>query len=114
MVILWLAFGIGLPFFFLYMKLIVTVTDKAVEVYFRPLTRRTIPLTDIARAEARTYSPVREYGGWGIRGAIGRKRAYNVSGNEGVELALVDGSTLMIGSQNAGELAQAIAAAQGS
>ena len=110
-VLLWVLIGIGLPLFFLYLRLIVTVTDESIDIRFRPLTRRTIPITDVTHVEARTYAPLREYGGWGIRG-WGGKRAYNVSGRRGVELTLVDGGKLMIGSQRANELAQAIAAAQ--
>lgn len=113
MVILWLLFGIGLPLLFLYVKLTVTVTDDAVDIRFRPLARRTIPISDIAQAEACTYSPLREYGGWGIRAGRGGKRAYNVSGDRGVELTLTDGRKVMIGSQRPDELAQAIAAARG-
>lgn len=114
MIILWLAFGIGLPFLFIYAKLIVRVTDAAVIIHFRPLTRRTIPLSEIAGIEARTYVPIREYGGWGIRGGLRGTRAYNMSGNRGVELTLADGRKVMVGSQRADELAQAIAQAQGS
>jgi hypothetical protein len=47
MVLLWLLFGIGLPFFFVYLRLIVTVTDEAIDMHFRPLTRRTIPMADV-------------------------------------------------------------------
>lgn len=110
MVLLWLVFGIGMPLFFLYLRLIVTVTDEAIDIRFRPLTRRSIPIIDVTHVEARTYAPLREYGGWGIRG-LGGKRAYNVSGKRGVELTLVDGRKVMIGSQRADDLAQAIAAA---
>jgi hypothetical protein len=108
MVLLWLAFGIGLPAFFHYAKLIVTVTDAAVEVRFRPFLTRTIPLSDIEKTEARTYAPLREYGGWGVRGSLRGTRAYNVSGNQGVELTLRDGRKLMLGSQRADHLARAI------
>ena len=68
-------------------------------------------VNEIVVARARTYSPLREYGGWGLRG-WGTSRAYNVSGNRGVELTLQDGSSIMIGSQRADELAQAIVSAQ--
>jgi hypothetical protein len=108
MVLLWFAFGMGLPAFFLYTKLIVTVTDAAVEVRFRPFLTRIIPLSDIEKIEARTYAPLGEYGGWGIRIWFGGTQAYNVSGNRGVELTLRDGRKLMIGSQRADELARAI------
>ena len=112
MVILWLTFGIGLPFFFLYTKLSVTVTNRAVKIGFRPLTNRRIPLSDIVISEARTYSPLREYGGWGIRQTFGGKRAYNVSGNQGVELTLSDGRSVLIGSQEPEQLAHAIGSAR--
>ena len=113
MVLLWLLIGIGLPVFFHRLRLIVTVTDNSVDIHFRPLTRRTIPIADVTHVEARTYSPLREYGGWGIRG-LGGSKAYNVSGNRGVELTLKDGEKVMIGSQRADDLSHAIAIAQGS
>ena len=111
MVLLWLLIGIGLPLFFVYLKLVITVTDEAIVIHYRPLTRRTIQIADVAHVEARTYSPLREYGGWGIRG-MGSKRAYNVSGDRGVELTLEDGRKVLIGSQRADALADAIAAAR--
>ena len=108
-VLFWLLVGIGLPLLFAYSRLIVTVDESAVRIHFRPFTRRTIPVSNIINAEARTYAPLREYGGWGLRG-WGDRRAYNTSGNCGVELTLTDGSRIMIGSQRADELAVAIKA----
>jgi hypothetical protein len=66
---------------------------------------------ETTHAEVRTYSPLREYGGWGIRGPR-KRRAYNVSGDEGVQLVLVDGCVVLIGSQRANELADPIAPAR--
>ncbi|MHC4338483.1 MAG: hypothetical protein ACYSTG_11155 [Planctomycetota bacterium] len=59
---------------------------------------------------ARTYKPIREYGGWGIRYSFrkGIGRAYNMSGNKGVQLVFKNGKKLLIGSQKPDELAQAI------
>ena len=111
MILLWLVFGIGFPIFFLTLKLTVTVTGEAIQIHYRPLARRTIPISEVAQAEAGTYSPLGEYGGWGIRG-FGRNRAYNVSGRRGVALNLTDGRKVMIGSQRAEELARAIEAVQ--
>ena len=48
---------------------------------------------------------------WGIRG-LGRNRAYNVSGDRGVELLLADGRKVLIGSLRPDELEQAIVAAR--
>ncbi len=85
----------------------VEVRESCVSIRFRPLVRREIPLRDIRRCEARTYQPLREYGGWGIRFGRGGM-AYNVRGNRGVQLELVNGKCILIGSQRAEELAQAI------
>ena len=105
--LLWLIFGIGFPLAFLMTRLDVKVLDDAISIDYVPLSKRTILLADIEKVEARTYKPLQEYGGWGIRGRSGR-RAYNVSGNRGVELTLHNGSRIMIGSQKAEELALAI------
>ena len=68
---------------------------------------RRIPLERIRCATAVTYSPLWDYGGWGIR--CGRKGiAYNVSGDRGVQLELERGRPILIGSQRAEELARAI------
>jgi hypothetical protein len=55
---------------------------------------------------------LREYGGWGVRG-FGSNRAYNMRGDQGVQLDLVDGSRVLIGTQRPGELETAIAAMLG-
>ena len=63
---------------------------------------------DLSECYARKYRPIWEYGGWGIRYSFGKGKAYNVSGNEGVQLVFKNGRRLLIGSQRAGELEEAI------
>jgi len=63
---------------------------------------------DLSEYYARQYKPIREYGGWGIRYSLRNGKAYNVSGNRGVQLVLSNGKRLLIGSQKADELAAAI------
>ena len=83
-------------------------------VRFLPLRRKhRFGWQEIASAEARTYRPIREYGGWGIRWST-RGKAYNVHGDRGLQLVLADGRRVLIGSQRADELAAAIALARGS
>lgn len=105
--LLWLVVGVGFPLAFYWMRLIVEVLDDRVFIHYAPLIKSDILLAEIKTVEARTYQPIREFGGWGIRGRPGR-RAYNVSGNQGVEMTLQDGRKIMIGSQKAEELALAI------
>lgn len=97
--------GIALLFYLL--KLITTVNSDGVSIRFFPLTHRRIPFSQITSCTPRSYRPIREYGGWGIR--FSRKgRAYNVRGNRGVQLHLSRGLPVLIGSQQADRLAEAI------
>ncbi len=92
-------------------KLVTKVDSNSLHILFFPLRRRDIPLSEIAHWEARTYNPIRDYGGWGIK--VGRRGwAYNVSGNRGVELQLTNGKKLLIGSQRPEQLSAAISTAK--
>ncbi len=106
--LIWLLVGIGLPVLLVWAHLRLTVTDQEITIDYRPFSRRRIPLSDVMGASARDYDVLREYGGWGIKGWSRDKRAYNVSGNRGVEVFLRDGRSVMLGSQRADELAAAI------
>lgn len=112
---LWLAWllaivvGIGLPLLFLLNRLRFEVWDDRVVIRYRPITTRTIAFADVTAVEAVDYRPMREYGGWGVKGWSRRKVAYNVSGHRGARLTLTDGRTVLLGSQRADELAAAIA-----
>ena len=93
---------------FIKLELITEVRDDVLEVRFRGLfVRRAIPLAQIRHFEAKTYRPIRDYGGWGVRRGAGGM-AYNVSGNRGVELQLTDGKSLLIGSRRPEEFALAL------
>lgn len=58
---------------------------------------------EIENAYTRTYKPMKEFGGWGLRNSKNGK-AYNVSGNFGLQLEFKDGKKLLIGSQKNEEL----------
>jgi uncharacterized membrane protein YbhN (UPF0104 family) len=63
---------------------------------------------DLSECYARKYKPLLEYGGWGIRCSLRKGKAYNVSGNKGVQLVFKSGKRLLIGSQRAEEIEEAI------
>jgi hypothetical protein len=108
-----LIVGVGLTLLFHVLELTVTVRTSEIDIRFRPLTRRRIPLSGVRSCEARDYRPIREYGGWGVRRGWRGGWAYNVRGNRGVQLELEDGTSILIGSQLADELAAAIRSAGG-
>ena len=114
--VVWLIFGLfGIisPLVLLFARLIVTVGDDAVRIRWIPFGRKTVALADIESCIARTYRPIREYGGWGVRWAGKRGTAWNAHGNRGVQLVLTNGKRLLIGSQQAEALAEAIEQARG-
>lgn len=55
----------------------------------------------------RKYHPIREFGGWGLRG-LGNNRALNVSGNYGIQLTTKDGLKLLIGTNKVEEATEAL------
>ncbi|MFQ5553176.1 MAG: DUF6141 family protein [Thermoplasmata archaeon] len=112
-VLIWLAIGIGLPLLWLLSSLTVEIRDRLLYVRYIPFfVFRRMPLSEIRSYEARVYNPLTEYGGWGVRFAPGKKRVYSVGGNQGVELHLVDGTRLMIGSRDPEALVRALDAAR--
>lgn len=105
--------GIGLPILFLVLfltlKLETKVRSDGLYVRFFPfhIRYKKFGAADLERYYARTYKPMLEYGGWGIR--FGKNgRAYNANGNKGVQLVLKNGKRLLIGSQMPDELVEAI------
>ena len=92
-------------------KLETEVRTDALYVRLYPLHIRYRIFTpqDLTEHYPRTYKPIREYGGWGIRCSFtGKGRAYNISGNKGVQLVLTNGKKLLIGSQKPDDFAAAI------
>ena len=98
-------YGVGFPFFMYTTGLDTEVRETGVYIKFKPFHRKWISFNfeDISKVEAVRYSPIKEYGGWGIR--YGRKgKAYNVRGNKGLFVTLRNGRNIMIGSGNHEEL----------
>jgi len=63
--------------------------------------------TEISKSYIRQYSPMAEYGGWGIRYGV-KGKAYNVSGNMGLQLEFISGKRLLIGTNKPKELSEAL------
>lgn len=73
------------------------------------LTFRKYPWEDLEKATVRTYSPLAEYGGWGYRISFsGKGRAFNISGNKGLQLKFKNGKKLLIGTNKPDELAEVL------
>lgn len=102
-----LLFSGGMIYLFYSLRLITEVRADGLYIRFYPLRGKLIAYDAIESCQARSYKPLSEYGGWGIK--YGRSGwAYNILGTQGVQLALRNGKRILIGSQRASELEQAI------
>jgi hypothetical protein len=92
-------------------KLVTDVDERGIHVSFHLLwPTRHIPFADVQRAHATAYSPLVDYGGWGVR-LSWKGWAFNTGGAEGVLVETKSGKRIMIGSRRAKELEAAIAKA---
>ena len=101
---------IAIGFLFLLLKLETEVRSDGLYIRFFPIhvNFKRFAAEDLNEYYAREYNPLREYGGWGIRCSLKNGRAYNVSGNKGVQLVFKNGKQLLIGSQKSEQLEKAI------
>ncbi|MFC1660253.1 hypothetical protein ACFL3S_02145 [Gemmatimonadota bacterium] len=97
-----LLLGLGLPLtiYTLMGQLRARVNSEGVEVAWglAELVRKRIPFEEVEEVEAVTYSPLGEFGGWGIRMGGHKKKAWNIRGNRAVLLHLTDGTRFYLGS----------------
>ena len=63
---------------------------------------------EIERAYVRKYSPIGEFGGWGYRISFGSGTAFNIAGNMGLQILLVSGKKILIGTQQAPAMSDAL------
>jgi hypothetical protein len=84
-------------------KLSTRIDEKGIHYQFFPFhfSMKTLLWSEITKAEVRTYDPIGEYGGWGLRYSFNKKKgnAVNVSGDIGIQLTLKNGKKLLIGTQ---------------
>lgn len=104
-VILFLVITVGIYFLIMSFTLITRIDQKVIFYHFKPLSKKTIPWSEVDTAEVLDYGFV---GGWGIR--IGTKygTVYNIKGSKGLALKLKSGKTLVIGTQKESELVRVI------
>ena len=104
-----ISFGLGmlLALFFWQMKLVTRIAEEGIYVRFTPFhfKEKFYPLDSLSACYIRTYSPLMEYGGWGIKYGFGGKGlVYNVSGDIGLQLKFKKGDPVLIGTQKGEEI----------
>ena len=103
--------GVIFPVFLLLIKLEVEVRSDGLFVRFLPLHLRfkKIPLDGVIDVQSVTFSPLGDFGGWGVRYGD-QEKAYTINGKRGVRLTYKDGRGLLIGSLLPEEMETAIRA----
>jgi hypothetical protein len=105
--------GMLLPVLFWQMKLVTRIAEEGIYVRFTPFhfKEKFYAWDSLSACYVRTYSPLKEYGGWGIKyGFNGQGLVYNVAGNVGLQLQFKEGEAVLIGTQKGEEIKQVLAA----
>ena len=94
---------------FLFMRLETQIKEDGIYVRFFPIhfKFRRFVWAEIAEVYVRQYSPLAEFGGWGLRYGL-KGKAYNVAGNQGIQLVFKSGNHLLIGTQKPEAAAEAL------
>ena len=110
-----ITFGVlGLVVVFLFSIHLVTRIDaNGIHIKMFPfhLRKVTYAWEELYSAEVVEYSPISEYGGWGLRISSNGK-AFNIKGNKGIKIQTTDGKSRMIGTQNFEEAKAVVASYQ--
>ena len=91
---------------FIFFELRTVIDEIGISYQFFPiqLKPRLKRWEDIEKADVRTYSPLSEFGGCGLRYTFGNGTAYNVSGNMGLQIVFKNGKKLLVGTQRPEEI----------
>ena len=102
---------IALTILFVNFRLDTTIKKEGIYVRFFPfhLKFKHFSWDTLTKSFVRQYSPLTEYGGWGLRlGLFGNGTAYNVSGDKGLQLEFTNNKKLLIGTKKPDELTETL------
>lgn len=112
--LLWLSLSMaawGIVLLLAGMRLHFRLNNQFLNYKLSPLMRnfKQIRLAQIERVDHGSYSPIREFGGWGLRYNLrGTKAAVSIYGSRGVRLHLKNNKQLLLGTPRDKALAVAI------
>jgi hypothetical protein len=100
--------------FIFFFQLKTRIDEFGIHYQFFPfhLSMKTIHWKEINTATVRTYDPIGEFGGWGIKGGLfwdkSKGKCMNISGDIGIQLVFKDGKKILIGTQKKEEATQVL------
>lgn len=106
-----IAFGtvVVISLLFWTLRLHTKIDSNGVKARFEPgsFFRKEFKWNEISKCHVRKYSALTEYGGWGIRNS-GAGKAYNVSGNMGIQIITKNQEKFLIGTNKPEDAKKAI------
>lgn len=110
---LWTGWGICLLVTLLmrsiFLKTIIRQDGVYIQFFPFHLKLKFYAFSELENIFVKKYSPMMDYGGWGIRvGILGKGTAYNISGNMGLQLIFINGKKILIGTNQPVALQEAL------
>jgi len=97
---------------FNFFKLKTRIDEKGIYYQYLPFhfSYRFLPWDSIAKCYVRNYNAIFEYGGWGLKFSFRKNRgkSFTVKGNIGLQIALLNGNKILIGTQKKKEIQRTI------
>lgn len=100
-----LALGVALQVVLGRLRVTVSRTSVLLTYGYTGLVQKLVSFEEIEDVEPVRYSPVREFGGWGIRFGGGGRKAWTIRGDGAVVLTLDNGTRFYVGSERPERLA---------
>lgn len=97
---------------FIFFKLKTRIDEKGVHYQYLPFhfSYRFLPWNSISKCYVRNYDAIFEYGGWGLKFSFRKNKgkSFTVKGDVGLQLELMDGKKILIGTQKKEEIQRTI------
>lgn len=97
---------------FNFFKLKTRIDEKGVYYQYLPFhfSYRFLPWNTISKCYVRNYDAIFEYGGWGLKFSFRKSRgkSFTVKGDVGLQLELMNGKKILIGTQKKKEIQRSI------
>ena len=98
--------------FIFFFKLKTRIDEIGIHYQFVPFhfSFKKITWKEITKAYVKSYNPISDFGGWGLKGgwSNSKGKAINVSGDVGIQLELKNGKKILIGTQKKEEATQVL------
>lgn len=87
---------------FWFTRLETRIDPEGITIRYFPFQRHYhyVQWSDLEKVYVRTYKPLAEYGGWGLRYSLKNGKAFNISGKNGLQLVFKNGKKILIGTAN--------------